>query len=646
MFFTHFLVSPPQQICARCLSHLSNMKSNGNDKSWNRHGSTNRGQYRYKSTEGGKSRSYGQYIMGGIAVIAGGIFVLTEGSWFINYYIRGNRHHKKDDSPIQVSPHPLAIQASEELTQKEKEEIAATAVGSVDSTFVTTPVTMSEDSKEKKTEESKAATTPEEEFPKHIPYLLIGGGTTSVGAYRAIKAKDPKAKILVISQEDTVPYFRPPLSKELWFVDDRELAKKYTFKDWNGKQKTVFYEPRPFYYTPQGVMKAENGGVALLSGKKVIKINPNKKTVYIDDGKEITYDKCLIATGGRPRSLPTIEKASQEVKDRTVLFRTLSDFSKLEDMVQKSKSVAIIGGGFLGSELACALGFTGMQTGMKVYQVFPEDGNLGAVLPKYLSKWTSSKIAQIGVDIMPRNFVNDAAFKDGQVQLTLSSGSKISVDNVVVAVGLQPNTELAKTSGLEVDENHGGFRVNAELEARSDIWVAGDASCFYDIKLGRRRVEHHDHAMVSGRLAGENMTGAAKPYWHQSTFWSDLGPTIGFEAIGIIDSELETVAVFDKATKEAIEGQTGQKLKDSTPSQGKEGTVDKKPELTVPGDNEEYGKGVLFYLKDKEIVGILLWNLMGRMHVARKVLRDGAENEDLYEVAKLFNISDAIPQEE
>ena len=65
--------------------------------------------------------------------------------------------------------------------------------------------------------------------------------------------------------------------------------------------------------------------------------------------------------------------------------------------------------------------------------------------------------------------------------------------------------------------------VNAELQARGNIWVAGDASCFYDIKLGRRRVEHHDHAVVSGRLAGENMTGAGKPNWHQSMFWSDLG---------------------------------------------------------------------------------------------------------------------------
>ena len=82
-----------------------------------------------------------------------------------------------------------------------------------------------------------------------------------------------------------------------------------------------------------------------------------------------------------------------------------------------------------------------------------------------------------------------------------------------------------------------------------DFWQAGDAACFYDVKLGRRRVEHHDHAVVSGRLAGENMTGAGKSYWHQSMFWSDLGPQVGYEAIGIVDSSLPTMAVFAKSTE-------------------------------------------------------------------------------------------------
>lgn len=85
---------------------------------------------------------------------------------------------------------------------------------------------------------------------------------------------------------------------------------------------------------------------------------------------------------------------------------------------------------------------------------------------------------------------------------------KIDADQVVVGIGVEANADLATSSELEVHPTVGGFLVNAELEARSNLWVAGDAACFYDVRLGRRRVEHHDHAVISGRLAGENMTGA------------------------------------------------------------------------------------------------------------------------------------------
>jgi len=79
---------------------------------------------------------------------------------------------------------------------------------------------------------------------------------------------------------------------------------------------------------------------------------------------------------------------------------------------------------------------------------------------------------------------------------------------VIIAIGVKPNTDFAEISNLEIEPKLGGFFANAELEVRNDIWVAGDAACFYDVKLGRRRVAHHDHAVTSGKLAGENMTGA------------------------------------------------------------------------------------------------------------------------------------------
>lgn len=214
------------------------------------------------------------------------------------------------------------------------------------------------------------------------------------------------------------------------------------------------------------------------------------------------------------------------------------------------------------------------------------------------------------------------------MSLLLTSLLQIEADQVVVAVGVKANTDLAEPSNLEVDSEIGGFLVNAELEARSDLWVAGDAACFYDIKLGRRRVEHHDHAVISGRLAGENMTGASKPYLHQSMFWSDLGPDVGYEAIGIVDSALPTVGVFAKADKDP-----SPKTGASTDNESKGGEVapsvsqnnegQQKVQQASPAppqlEEQDYGRGVIFYLRNDTVVGIVLWNIFNRMSLARQV---------------------------
>lgn len=112
--------------------------------------------------------------------------------------------------------------------------------------------------------------------------------------------------------------------------------------------------------------------------------------------------------------------------------------------------------------------------------------------------------------MLPNAIVQSVGVSGGRLLIKLKDGRKVETDHIVAVVGLEPNVELAKTGGLEIDSDFGGFRVNAELQARSNIWWQ-EMLHAYDIKLGRRRVEHHDHAVVSGRLAGENMTGAAKP---------------------------------------------------------------------------------------------------------------------------------------
>uniref|UniRef100_A0A2H6MY22 Apoptosis-inducing factor 1, mitochondrial n=3 Tax=Micrurus TaxID=8634 RepID=A0A2H6MY22_9SAUR len=489
-------------------------------------------------------------------------------------------------------------------------------------------------------------TGPRPDVPPHAPFLLIGGGTAAFAAARSIRARDPAARVLIVSEDPELPYMRPPLSKELWFSEDADVTETLRFKQWNGKERSVYFQPPSFYISPRDLMFVENGGVAVLSGRKVVHMDVRGNTVKLDNGLQIAYDKCLIATGGSPRSLPVLERGGQEVEKRLTLFRKIEDFRSLEKISREVKSVTIIGGGFLGSELACALGRKVQSKGLEVIQMFPENGNMGRVLPEYLSNWTTNKVKQEGVDVIPNAVVKSVSLAGDRLLIQLKDGRKVETDHIVAAVGLEPNVELAKSAGLEVDSDFGGFRVNAELQARSNIWVAGDAACFYDIKLGRRRVEHHDHAVVSGRLAGENMTGASKPYWHQSMFWSDLGPDVGYEAIGLVDSGLPTVGVFAKGTakdtpKSATEESgTGIRSESETELEASELKVSAASLSTpqAPQQGEDYGKGVIFYLRDKVVVGIVLWNIFNRMPIARKIIKDGEEHTDLNEVAKLFNI--------
>ncbi|KPP79952.1 apoptosis-inducing factor 1, mitochondrial-like [Scleropages formosus] len=435
------------------------------------------------------------------------------------------------------------------------------------------------------------------EIPAHAPYLLIGGGTASFAAARSIRARDPGARVLIVSDESDLPYMRPPLSKELWFSDDPNVTDTLRFKQWNGKERSIYFQPPSFYVSPQELPRVENGGVAVLTGKKVVHVDVRGNKVRLNDDSEISYDKCLVATGGTPRNLQVIERAGEEVQKRTTLFRKIEDFRSLEKISREVKSVTIIGGGFLGSELACAMGRRSNESSLEVIQIFPEKGNMGKVLPEYLSNWTTEKVTKEGVNVMTEAVVKNVSYQDGKVVIKLKDGR-----------------------------------------------VAGDAACFYDIRLGRRRVEHHDHAVVSGRLAGENMTGANKPYWHQSMFWSDLGPDVGYEAIGIVDSSLPTVGVFAKATakdtpKAATEQSgTGIRSESETEAVASSEVTPVAAAPREPQQGEEYGKGVIFYLRDKVVVGIILWNVFNRMPIARKIIKDGEEHADLNEVAKLFNI--------
>lgn len=249
------------------------------------------------------------------------------------------------------------------------------------------------------------------------------------------------------------------------------------------------------------------------------KLDISQHLITVDDGSVYKFDKCLLATGGTPRVVPGYEN----FPDRVTTFRTIDDFKKLDKISQQGGDVVVVGGSFLGTELSYALAQRRMGT---VTQVFLEPVPLARNLPRYLSQSVRNTLEDVGVQLKPnRNVTQIEQGPDGKLVVRLDSGEVFSADYVLTATGIFPNTELAESAGLEIDSLNGGIMTNAELEARNGVFVAGDVLSYHDTALGRRRVEHHDHATSTGRLAGKNMTstGNKVPFEYLSMFWSDVG---------------------------------------------------------------------------------------------------------------------------
>ena len=179
-----------------------------------------------------------------------------------------------------------------------------------------------------------------------------------------------------------------------------------------------------------------------------------------------------MATGGKPRVHPSVSTLSQEEQKNISTYRYLSDFRKLHSIASEGKHIVVIGGGFLGSELSCALAEHSKKVqGLKVTQVFPEEGNMALAFPSYLSKWTTKKVQEAGVQVKSGMVVTGFTAKEGGgVKVHFSNGDSIEADHVVTALGIEPNVELAKLGNLEVDNVNGGIVVNSELEARKNVF--------------------------------------------------------------------------------------------------------------------------------------------------------------------------------
>ncbi|HZR96709.1 MAG TPA: FAD/NAD(P)-binding oxidoreductase [Gaiellaceae bacterium] len=371
---------------------------------------------------------------------------------------------------------------------------------------------------------------------KRVNYLIVGGGLTAVAAVDGIREHDAAGSIAVVSAEPYKPYRRPWLSKKLWSGGDEE-------KLW-----------------------VETGEAELVLGRRMVSLSPDSSRAVDDAGDEYEYDKLLIATGGTPRRLGGDD-------GDVVYFRTFDDYRRLRERAPEGSKAIMIGGGFIGSEIAAAL----TMNGVEVTMVFPEPAINFRLLPRDLADFVTAYYRDKGVEVLAEETVSEVT----GTSVTLGSGRVLEGDAVVAGLGIVPDTTLADgltlDNGIVVDEY-------GRVEGSERIYAAGDVANFPSPVLGRRfRVEHEDHAKSHGRVVGANMAGANERYDHLPFFYSDLFE-LGYEAVGEVDSRLETVAEWQ----------------------------------------EPFRKGIVTYVDEQRRPrGFLLWDVWGKVDEARERIRAG-----------------------
>jgi 3-phenylpropionate/trans-cinnamate dioxygenase ferredoxin reductase component len=377
---------------------------------------------------------------------------------------------------------------------------------------------------------------------EHRNYLIVGSGLAADAAIKGIRDVDCAGSILVFSDENDPPYDRPPLSKSLWKGAPVESI-------WRG---------------------TESAGAELRLGTAITSIDPSARRATDAMGNSFGYDRLLLATGGSPRRLPSADPS-------VIYFRRLGDFKRAWEAAGRGAEFAVIGGGFIGSELAAALA----MNGRKVSLIFPGTCIGEHIYPRPLANFLNIYFRKRGVDVRFNERVERIERRSDKLLVRTSGNGaavEVTVDVAVAGIGIEPNIGLAQAAGLKVQ---GGIVVDDMLRTSdADIYATGDVASFPCWALQRwLRFEHEDNAEKMGRIAGRNMAGRFEAYRHVPYFYSDLFD-LGYEAVGEIDSSMETVEDWQ----------------------------------------QKFHKGVIYYLTNGCVRGVLLWNVWGQVEAARELI--------------------------
>jgi 3-phenylpropionate/trans-cinnamate dioxygenase ferredoxin reductase subunit len=289
-------------------------------------------------------------------------------------------------------------------------------------------------------------------------------------AVRGIRAVDTKGSIGLFSRETDPPYKRPLLSKGLWL----------------GKS------------VDQAWLKTDSLGVDLHLGTGIVAIDPRRKTARDDRGKVYAYGALLLATGGVPRRLPFGEKS-------VIYYRTMRDYQRLRNAAERGRRFAVIGGGFIGSEIAAALALNGKEAVM----VFPDSGICSRVLPQDLSQFLNRSFREKGVEVMAGETVEGIVDGPNPV-LKLKTQGDLPVDGVIAGIGIRPGIDLAQAAGLEIRD--GGIAVDEELRTSAPrVFSAGDVAGIHNPALGSFLRQRPAHGRGGGTLDGRRKNRLPAP---------------------------------------------------------------------------------------------------------------------------------------
>jgi len=326
---------------------------------------------------------------------------------------------------------------------------------------------------------------------QQLNIVILGGGMVAgYTAKQLVELGLPKGELAILSADNAVPYERPPLSKGFLAGKDSEEAIKINPEDFYKKQ-----------------------GIELKLECEVATVDVKRQRLILKGSDEFGFQKLIIATGARPRTLNIPGSRLQNL----FYLRTVNDSKSIRDAAEKVNYAVVIGGGFIGMEVAAVLA----QKGIEVAMVLSDDRVFKRLFSPEMSSFFETYYAARGVRLIKSMSITEFRGDGAVNSAVLRDRQTVQCELVVAGIGVQPAIEVVTNSGLDLGD---GILVNEYLQTGNPaVFAAGDVANYQDVLFAkRRRVEHWDNAVSHGQYCARSLMGDRTPFKHVPYFFSDI----------------------------------------------------------------------------------------------------------------------------